>query len=119
MDQERYADWLIERALEDGTLDASATHGKPLPVMNRDPLWWVRGLLEREAMPERYQQVTELVDALLEMAVKQPDLATSRELLTSRNEAATAWNAKAPDQFQLEVIEETELLTKRAEAPGG
>ena len=87
--------------------------------MSRDPLWWIRGFLDREAMPERFEEITGLAEGLLEMAVKEPDLQTSRDLLAKRNGAVTAWNAKAPDEFGLALIEETELLTRRAEAPGG
>jgi hypothetical protein len=119
MDQERYADWLIERTLEDGTLDMTASQGRPLPTLNRDPLWWVRQLLDRESMPERLEEAERLVDGLLDMAVNEPDLATARDLLTMRNQAVVAWNAEAPAQVRLEVIEETDLLTRRAEASGG
>jgi hypothetical protein len=118
MDQERYADWLIERALEDGTLDIGASHGRPLPSMNRDPLWWVRGLLDRESMPERLAEAESLIDGLFDMAVKEPDLGAARDLLAKRNQAVVAWNADAPEELRLELIEETVLLTRRAEAPG-
>ncbi len=118
MDQERYADWLIERALEDGTLDTGVSHGRPLPTMNRDPLWWVRGLLDRESMPERLAEAESLVDGLLEMAIKEPDLRVARDLLAKRNQAVVAWNADAPEELRLELIAETDLLTRRAEAPG-
>ena len=118
MDQERYADWLIERALEDGTLDTTMGQGRPLPTLNRDPLWWVRQLLDRESMPERLEEVERLVEGLLDMAVNETDLATARDLLTKRNQEAVAWNAEAPAEVRLEVIEETDLLTRRAEASG-
>ena len=119
MDQERYADWLIEKALEDGTLDTGINHGRPLPTMNRDPLWWVRGLLDRESMPERLAEAEHLVDGLLDMAVNEPDLRPARDLLAKRNQTVAAWNAEAPSELQLELIEETDLLTRRAEASGG
>ena len=118
MDQERYADWLIDKALEDGTLDTGVSHGRPLPTMNRDPLWWVRGLLDRESMPERLAEVESLVDGLLDMAIKEPDLRVARDLLAKRNQAVAAWNAGAPEELWLIHIEETDLLTRRAEAPG-
>ena len=119
MDQERYADWMIEKALEDGTLDTGISQGRPLPTMNRDPLWWVRGLLDRESMPERLAEAEHLVDGLLDMAVTEEDLTNARDLLAKRNLAVAAWNAKAPPELQMELIEETDLLTRRAEASGG
>lgn len=118
MDQERYADWLIDKALEDGTLDTGVSHGKPLPTMNRDPLWWVRGLLDRESMPERLADAESLVNGLLDLAISQPDLGVARDLLAKRNQAVAAWNADAPEELWLELIEETDLLTRRAEASG-
>ncbi len=118
MDQEHHADWLIARALEDGTLDTGVSHGKPLPSMNRDPLWWVRGLLDRESMPERLAEAESMVDGLFDMAVKEPDLRAARDILAKRNQAVVAWNADAPEELRLELIEETDLLTRRAEAPG-
>lgn len=119
MDQERYADWLIEKALKDGTLDTGIDHGKPLPDMNHDPLWWAKGFLDREALPERLEGITRLVDGLEEMAISEPDLRTARDVLARRNAAVTAWNANTPEEVWLEPIEETDLLTRRAEASGG
>jgi hypothetical protein len=119
MDQERYADWLIENALNDGTLDTGASHGRPLPPMNEDPLWWVKSFLDRESIPERLEGVSTLVKGLLDMAIKEPDLRTARDLLAKRNEAVTAWNSGVEEELQLEFVEETDLLSRRAEASGG
>jgi hypothetical protein len=119
MDQERYADWLIEKALKDGTVDTGVSHGRSLPPMNRDPLWWVKSFLDRESIPERFEGISTLVDGLLDMAIKEPDLGTARDLLARRNEAVTAWNSEVAEEFELEFIEETDLLSRRAEASGG
>ena len=118
MYQERYADRLIERALEDGSLDAGACQGMPLPTMDRDPLWWVKGLLDRESLTERQPEIQRVVNALLAAATSEPDLQTAREILAERSAAVAEWNASAPEEMHFEVVGEIDLLAKRAEAPG-
>lgn len=118
MHPEGHADRLIEKALEDGTLDTGDSHGKPLPTMDNDPLWWVKGLLDRESRSERQPEVQRLVDDLLESATNQPDLQVARRVLAERNALVDEWNAGAPEDMRMEVVEEVDLLARRAEAPG-
>jgi hypothetical protein len=73
-------------------------------------------LMDRESMSERLEELTHHVEGLMEMAVNEPDLRTARDLLAKRNEAAVAWNADAKQGLKLTVIEETDLLTRRAQA---
>lgn len=110
-----HADKLINEALSDGRLDANAHAGKPLPPMNpHDPGWWVRDLLKREALPDRYADALASADQLLMAATESADLSKARSILADRNAGVSAWNDEVPDTHHIDVVDEPTLLDLRA-----
>lgn len=117
MDVERYADKLINEALERGDLDPASGVGKPLPSMRQDPDWWVRAFLEREALPERHDELRRSVDQRVRAAIDAEELDTARTMLAGANADVTRWNDEAPDEYRLPVRSEIWLVSERAKRP--
>ncbi len=58
-EQARWVDLQVQRAIERGEFDNLPGAGKPLPPLDDDPDWWLKGLIEREritgVLPEALQ----------------------------------------------------------------
>lgn len=86
MDPTEIAEQLMAEALADGTLDPAAHAGQPLPEMKQnDPGWWIRSFLERDAMPERFDEARTTAMRLLDAAADEEDLDVARRVLGRRN----------------------------------
>lgn len=117
MDVEGYADRLIAEALARGELDTPEGLGRPLGRLDNDPGWWVKEFLERESLPERFEQASRAVTDLTAAAISADGLPDARALLASANRAADDWNDGAPEDVRLPIRSEVWLLDRRAGRP--
>ncbi|MGI9666345.1 MAG: DnaJ family domain-containing protein [Acidimicrobiia bacterium] len=116
MNVEGHADKLIRGATERGEMDAAGA-GQPLGALTNDPDWWIRAFLERELIPDRYEEMRASIDRRVASAVEQDTLDDARALLAQANADATRWNAEAPADFQIAEVSEIDLVTRRAQRP--
>ena len=117
MDAERYAERQIQAAIERGELTDVDGTGEPFGPMNDDPLWWVRSLLEREALPRQRQAVADRVAAAIQEAIRNPSLDEARMILNDANAVAVRWNDEHDERDHLETRSEIWLITERARRP--
>ena len=117
MERERYAEMLIEEALERGDLDPREGVGEPFPELVDDPDWWVKSFLRREEIPQRYAQVAATRSALVARAVAVDELNLARELLARANRIGGEWNERSPAQYRFEELSEVWLIDERAGRP--
>lgn len=117
MDVEAHAERLISEALARGELDPREGSGRPLGPLDSDPDWWVRSFLEREALPDRFDDVSRSVARRIADAIEAETLADARAALKRANAEASAWNEDAPEAFRLTIRSEVWLLDRRAERP--
>jgi hypothetical protein len=118
MDAQRRAEELITEALARGDLEPREGVGTPFGPMDDDPDWWVRSLLEREKLPERFEEAVGRVGALVERAIAADALDDARRLFAQANRVARRWNDGSPDAYRIPTRTEVWLLDQRAGRPG-
>lgn len=117
MESERYADRLIEAAIERGEFASVRGSGEPIPDLCDDPAWWVRSLLEREELPHRRRAVAQSVQARIDEAVACPSLIEARRALEAANAIVRRWNAAHQERDHLEEQSDLWLISERARRP--
>ena len=117
MDHERYAEKLIEEAIARGELDPLEGAGRPLPILQNDPDWWIKAFLRREEIPDRHAEVAAARSALVAHAISIDDLTEAREALAEANRIASAWNEQAPEPYRFDELSEVWLIDQRAGRP--
>ena len=117
MDPQRYAEKLISEAIERGELEPAEGTGEPFAAMSMDPDWWVRAFLERERLPERWDELDGIRRAETDRAIADPDLSAARRRLAALNETLSRWNLQVPESDRFQIHNEIWLLDRRAERP--
>lgn len=117
MDAARYADRLIETAIERGEFSSGEGAGEPIGRLDDDPLWWVKSFLERESLPGRRHEAAAEIDHLVARAIQEPSLDTARQILEAANAAVRAWNEDHRSRDHLEERSEVWLVSERARRP--
>lgn len=110
-------DELISEAIARGDLVPTEGVGEPMGRLDADPDWWVRGLLERESLPDRFREARGDHGAVVAAAIAAEDLSDARALLAIANARARRWNDDAPTSHRLPEHTEVWLLDRRAGCP--
>ena len=108
---------LIGEAIARGDLTPTEGVGEPIRRLDADPDWWVRGLLTRESLPDRFRRARRDHAAIVAAAIAAEELAEARGLLAVANTRARRWNEEAPASHRLPERTEVWLLDRRAGRP--
>lgn len=108
---------LIGEAIARGDLTPTEGVGEPLGHLDADPDWWVRGLLDRESLPDRFRDARREHARIIDAAITAEHLSDARALLATANARAGEWNERVPASHHLPEHTELWLLDRRAGCP--